>query len=568
MLQNTLVCIFIFIVATLLALPLGAYMNKVYKGRNTFLDFLKPLENFIFRTCGINPLIQMNWKQYLLAMAVINVVWFVLGFVLLVCQGKLFLNPAGNPSMEWSLAVNSAISFLTSTNLQHYSGESGATYFSQMAVFMFLQFVSAATSLCAGVAVVRGLAAKTRTSLGNFYRDFLRSLTRILLPLCIVTAIFFLFSGVPMTFRGSQHITSLQGDRITIATGPVAAFLPIKELGSNGGGFFGANDAHPFENPNFFTFILHSVIVFLLPMAFVFFIGYYLRAKRFANMIFGVMTAGFLLFTIPIIQQEVKGNDKIAAMGIDARGNMEGKEVRYGSFYSAFYCGENVAIPAGTIVGFHDSFMPLSGAFMLLAMNIDAFFGGLGSGWINMFIFLIITLFISSLMIGRTPEILGKKIGIKEMQITVGIVVLQSLVPMSLAAIACFTYVNYPGENNSLQWISNHGSHGFTTMLYEYISSAAGNGSGFEGLGDNTIFWNLTTSVAMITGRFIPIAGSVWIAGSLIKKIYIPRSSGTIKIQGITFGLFLFAVIIVLNVLSLFPALLLGPVSEHFVLTR
>jgi potassium-transporting ATPase potassium-binding subunit len=566
MFQNTLVCILIFIVSVLLALPLGAYMNKVYKDRDSRLDFLKPFENFIFRICRINPSAEMDWKQYLIAVAIINIVWFVFGFVILVVQGSLFLNPAGNPSMEWSLAVNSAVSFLTSTNLQHYSGETGATYLSQMGVFMFLQFISAATSLSVGVAVVRGLVAKTRTGLGNFYSDFVRSLTRILLPLCMVTAILFLFSGVPATFKGPHHITTLQGDSITVATGPVAPFLPIKELGSNGGGFFGANDAHPFENPGFFSFILHSVIIFLLPMAFVFMIGHYLKAKRFALMIFGVMSLGFVLFTIPIIKQEVKGNREIAAMGIDAKGNMEGKEVRYGPFYSAFYCGENISIPAGTIIGFHDSFMPLSGAFMLPAMNIDAFFGGLGSGWINMFIFLIIALFIGSLMIGRTPEIFGKKIGVKEIQITVGISVLQSLVPLVLAAIACFIYVNYAGGNDSLQWLGNKGPHGFTTMLYEYISSVAGNGSGFEALGDNTVFWNLTTSLAMLTGRFIPIAGALWIAGLLVEKIYTPRTAGTLRMQGVTFGLFLFAVIIVLNVLSLFPSLMLGPVSDHLLL--
>ncbi len=564
MFQNTLVCVFIFAVSLLLALPLGKYMNKVYRGRKSFLDFLKPVENFIYKICRINPLEQMNWKQYFVAMAAMNIVWLVFGFVILILQGSLFLNPAGNPSMEWSLAFNSAVSFLTSTNLQHYSGESGATYLSQVGVFMFLQFVSAATSLSVGVAVVRGLAAKTRTSLGNFYRDFVRSLTRILLPLCIIAAILFMVSGVPMTFDGPHQITTLQRDSVTVAKGPVAAFLPIKELGSNGGGFFGANDAHPFENPNFFTFILHSVIVFLLPMAFIFFIGHYIRAKRFSRMIFGVMTCGFLLFTIPVIQQEVKGNGNVVAMGINAKGNMEGKEARFGAYYSAFYCGENIAIPAGTLVGFHDSFMPLSGACMLMAMNIDAFFGGLGTGWINMFIFLIVSLFISSLMIGRTPEIFGKKIGIKEIQITVGVTVMASLIPLVLAAIACYTYLHFAGENNSLQWLSNTGPHGFTTMFYEYISSVAGNGSGFESLGDNTVFWNLTTSIAMLTGRFVPILGAVWIAGLLIQKVYTPRTTGTIKIQGITFGAFLFFVIIILNVLSLLPALVLGPVSDSF----
>ena len=541
-------------------------MSKVYSSDKNLFDFLKPFERFIFKVCRINPMQEMNWKQYLIAMAMINSVWLIYGFIMLMVQGKLFMNPAGNPSMEWSLAINSAISFVTGTDLQHYSGESGATYFSQLFVFMFLQFVSAATSLAVGVAVVRGLVSKTSTSLGNFYNDFLLSLTRILVPLSIIVALLFLCSGVPMTFNGPQHITSLQGDSITIATGPVAAFLPIKELGANGGGFFGANDAHPFENPNFFSFIIHSIIVFLLPIAFVFFIGYYLNAKKFARMLFAVMTLGIILVTVPIIREEVKGNLKIIQMGINNNGNMEGKEVRYGAFYSGFYAGENCSIPAGTMVGVHDSFMPVSGLFMMLAMNVDAFFGGLGTGWINMFIFLIITVFIGGLMIGRTAEIFGKKIGIKEIQIIVGITVLLFLVSYALAAIACFVHVNYSGGNDSLQWLSNKGPHGFTTMLYEYITSAAGNGSEFSGLGNNTIFWNLTTCVAMLVGRFIPIIGAIWIAGLLIEKQYIPPSSGTLKIENLTFGLFLFAVILGLNCLSMFTSFMLGPLSEHYLL--
>jgi K+-transporting ATPase ATPase A chain len=566
MLLNSLSCILIFVASLLLALPLGTYMSKVFSGDKNLLDFLKPFERFIFKTCSINPLQEMNWKQYLIAMAVINSVWLVYGFIILMAQGKLFLNPAGNPSMEWSLAFNSAISFITSTNLQHYSGESGATYFSQLFVFMFLQFVSAATSLAVGVAVVRGLVSKTSTSLGNFYSDFLLSLTRILVPISIVVALLFMFIGVPMTMQGPQHITSLQGDSITIAMGPVAAFLPIKELGANGGGFFGANDAHPFENPNFFSFIIHSIIVFLLPMAFLFFIGYYLKEKKLAWMLFTVMTMGLLFVTIPIIHEEIKGNPMVTKMGVNNTGNMEGKEVRYGSFFTGFYAGENTSIPAGTMVGVHDSFAPLSGFFMLFAMNVDAFFGGLGTGWINMFVFLIITVFIGGLMIGRTAEIFGKKIGIKEVQITASVTVLLSLIPFALAALACFVFVNYPGGNDSLQWLSNKGSHGFTTMLYEYISATAGNGSEFSGIGNNTVFWNLTTCIAMLAGRFIPIAGAVWIAGLLIEKQYIPPSHGTLKTNNSTFGLFLISVIFILNILSLLPSMMLGPLAEHFLI--
>lgn len=562
---NLIGAIAIFLIAILLALPLGRYLSKVYKEEKTFLDFWAPVENFIYRTCRINSRAAMNWKQYLTAIFIINGIWLVWGFVILLFQGKLFLNPAGNPSMEWSLAFNSAVSFVTSTNLQHYSGETGATYLSQLAVFMFLQFTSAATSLAAGMAVVRGLTKKTASSLGNFYKDFVRSLTRVLLPLCLIAAVLFMFRGMPMTFHGPDNLTGLQGDTIHIARGPVAAMIPIKELGSNGGGFFGANDAHPFENPDFFTFLLHTLLVLLLPMAFVFCIGHYLDARRFSKMIFAVMTAGFLLITVPIIIQETKGNPALASMGIkNTSGNMEGKEVRYGSFYSAFYSGVNMAVPAGTTTGVHDSYMPLSAIWMLVGMQVDAFYGGLGTGWINMFLYLIVALFIATLMIGRTPEIFGKKIEIREMQLAVGVSVALVLVPMVLAALASWIYTRYPGGNNQLGWLSNKGPHGFTTMFYEYVSSVSGNGSNFAGLGNNTVFWNLSTAAAMLCGRFIPITGAVAMAGLLQQKKFIPPSAGSLSVTTSTFGIFLLLVIIILNALSFLPIFMLGPLSEHF----
>jgi K+-transporting ATPase ATPase A chain len=417
MLLQSIVCLFLFLISLLLAWPCGIYMSKVYKNEKSLLDFLQPVEKIIFKVCHIDPLAEMKWKQYVISMLTIHAIWLMWGIVLLLLQGRLFLNPARNPSMEWTLAINSAISFLTSTNLQHYAGESGATYLSQMAVFMFLQFVSAATSLAVGVAVVRTFLKNSSKSPGNFYNDFVKSVTRILLPLSVITAIIFLLNGMPMTFDGPGKVIGLQGETVTVSTGQVAAFIPIKELGSNGGGYFGANDAHPFENPDFFTFIIHTIIVFLLPMAFVFMIGHFLQQKKFSRMLFWVMAIGFILVTVPIIQQETSGNPAIHAMGINtSAGNTEGKESRFGSFYSAFYCGENVVIPAGTLTGMHDSYMPLSGLTMLVAMNIDAFFGGLGTGWINMFIFLLIAVFIGTLMIGRTPELMGRKIGIAEVQ--------------------------------------------------------------------------------------------------------------------------------------------------------
>ena len=562
---NILGAALILITAVLLALPVATLMKKTYKNEKNFLDFMLPLEKLVFKICRINPGKEMGWKQYLSVLLLIQPFWFVFGFVILLMQGHLFLNPAHISDMEWTLAFNSTISFLTSTNLQHYSGETGASYLSQLSVFTFLQFVSAATSLCAGVAIVRGLASHSATTLGNFYNDFVRSCTRILLPLCIVVAVIFIFNGMPMTFNGPKETVSIQGDTTQVALGPVASMIPIKELGSNGGGFYGTNCAHPFENPNFFTFIVHIIIVLLLPVAFVFFIGKYLKNTRFSNMLFVVMVAGLLLTAIPIIHSETAGNNRIASMGISQpMGNMEGKEVRFGGFYSAFYSAVNMIIPAGTITGMHDSYMPLSAIGMLIGMQVDAFFGGLGTGWINMFIYLIIAVFIASLMIGRTPELLGRKISLMEVQIAVMVSIILSVVPIILTAIACFVYTHYPAGGDALGWLSNKDAHGFTTMIYEYVSSMAGNGSEFSGLGNNTPYWNLTTCIPMLLGRYIPIIGAFMIIGSYRTKLYVEPSLGTLKTESATFGMFLFCLILILSVLSMFIVFILGPVIEHF----
>jgi len=564
MIANIIGAIFIFVIAVLLAIPVATLMKKTYNNDKNFMDFMLPFERFICKVCRIDPGKEMDWKKYLSTLLLIQIFWFVFGFVILLIQGRLFLNPAHIPNMEWTLALNSAISFLTSTNLQHYSGEAGATYLSQLGVFMFLQFVSAATSLCAGVAIVRGLAANSSSALGNFYNDFIRSCTRILLPLCVIVAVIFMFNGMPMTFRGPDQIISMQGDTTRVALGPVAAMIPIKELGSNGGGFYGANCAHPFENPNFITFIVHIIIVMLLPVAFVFFIGKYLNKRKFSNMLFAVMILGFIATLIPIVPSETGGNAHVSAMGISqTMGNMEGKEVRYGGFYSGFYSAVNMIIPAGTITGMHDSCMPLSAIGMLIGMQVDAFFGGLGTGWINMFIYLIIAVFIASLMIGRTPELLGRKISLKEIQIAVVVSILSSAVPLVLAAIACFVFMDYPAGGEALGWLSNKGPHGFTTMFYEYVSSMAGNGSEFSGLGNNTPYWNLTTCIPMLLGRYIPIIGAFIIIGSYRTKLHVEPSLGTLKTESYTFGVFLFSVIMILSVLSMFIVFIVGPGIEQ-----
>ena len=569
MVANIIGSVLIFISAVLLALPVATLMKKTYNNEKNVMDFMLPFERYIFKISRIDPGKEMDWKKYLSTLLLIQVFWFVFGFAILLIQGHLFFNPAHIPDMEWTLALNSAISFLTSTNLQHYSGETGATYLSQVSIFMFLQFMSAATSLCAGVAIVRGLASGSISTLGNFYNDFIRSCTRILLPLCMVIAVIFIFNGMPMTFKGPKEVISLQGDTSKVALGPVAAMIPIKELGSNGGGFYGANCAHPFENPNFFTFIIHLLIVLLLPIAFVFFIGKYLNRKKFSSMLFTVMIAGFLLAAIPIIYNEVAGNSHIASMGISQpMGNMEGKEVRYGGFYSAYYSAVNMVVPAGTITGMHDSYMPLSGIGMLIGMQVDAFFGGLGTGWINMFIYLIIAVFIASLMIGRTPELLGRKISLTEMKVAVIVSILSFGVPLILTAIACYVYMHYPAGSEALGWLSNKGPHGFITMFYEYVSAMAGNGSEFSGLGNNTPYWNLTTCIPMLLGRYIPIIGAFFIIGSYRTKKYVEPSFGTLKTESYTFGVFLFSVIMILSVLSMFIVMIMGPFIEHYQLIK
>lgn len=562
-LQLTALSILIIAILMIAAL-LGKYLANVYHEKNTLLDFLKPFEKFLFRLCGVRQEQPMTWQKYIQALLTINLVWWILSFILLLFQNKLPLNPTGNPSMSWDLALNSTVSFLTSTNLQHYSGESGATYFTQIAVFTFLQFVSAATSLAAGVAIVRGFVKQAGDSIGNFYKDLLLSVTRVLLPLCILAAVALTFCGVPMNFNKPATIHTLQGEQVTVANGPVAAMLPIKELGSNGGGFFGANDAHPFENPTIVSFIIHIIMVLLLPAAFMFFVGYYLNEKKFSRMIIYIMLIGLIILTIPIMLQEIHGNPAQQKLGIDiSHGNMEGKEVRFGATLSSFYAGLNIVVPAGTTVSAHDSYMPLAGVYMLLGMQIDAFFGGVGTGWINMLIFLIIAIFIGSLMIGRTPELFGRKINMQQIQAAMIIYLFQPLICLGLTGIAIFVFSNFTGGNESLAWFSNNGQHNFTTALYEFTSSYAGNGSGFESLGDNTIFWNTTTAFAMLCGRFIPIIGGLYIAGLMRKQIYLAPSAGTLKTDSGSFGVLLFFVIIVLQALSMFSSFVLGPINEH-----
>jgi potassium-transporting ATPase potassium-binding subunit len=558
-----------FLITLVLAIPLGRYIAKVYGGEKTWLDpVLNPLDKLFFKTGGINPETEMTWQQHLLALLTINLFWFIVVWLILANQGWLPLNPDGNPSMSPDLAFNTAISFLTNCNLQHYSGETGASYLTQIVGLMFLHFVTAGTGMAASAVVFNALKNRTTDKLGNFYNYFIKSCTRILLPLALVISIILVFNGSPMTLEGKDQFISMQGDTVNVNRGPVAAYVAIKHLGTNGGGFFGANSAHPLENPNYITNMTEMVAQMIIPFAMIFAFGYYTRRKKLARIIFGVMTLGFLLLVIPTIIQEMHGNPAIRQMGADiSRGNMEGKEVRFGSAASAYWSIATTVISTGSVNAMHDSFMPVSGMNQMLAMMTNAFYGGVGVGFLNFFIFIIIAVFISGLMVGRTPELLGKKVEAKEMKIAMIIALLHPFLILAGTALSAYFVAHHPQMDwvvKPSNWLNNPGSHGFSEMLYEYTSSSANNGSGFEGLGDNNIFWNVTTGIVMIIGRFLPIIGPLAIAGILANKKFIPEGAGTLKTDTITFGIVVFTVIVIVAALSFFPALTLGPLSEYF----
>jgi K+-transporting ATPase ATPase A chain len=553
--------IIMFVLTILLAYPLGNYIAKIFEGQRTILDpVFNPIEKFLFQISRIDSNKEMNWKEHMVALLTINAIWFVFGMLVLMNQGWLPLNPDGNPSMSPDLAFNTTVSFVSNTNLQHYSGETGMSYFGQLILQLF-QFISAGAGIAAAAVVFNALKARSTEQLGNFYNYFLKSCTRILLPLSVIVAIIIMFNGTPMTFLGKDQVISMQGDTMHVSRGPAAAMVAIKQIGTNGGGFFGANSSVPFENPNYLTNIIENMSINLVPIALVFALGFYLRKKKLAWMIYGVMTAGYLCFLIPTIYLEMNGNPMIANLGVTQNlGSMEGKEVRFGPAASAFWAITTTVTSNGSVNSMHDSLTPLSGMFTMLGMQINALYGGVGVGFLNFFIFIIIAVFIAGLMVGRTPEFLGKKVEAKEIKIAMLIFLLHPFLILIFTALA--SYLIY--LNPELPWLNNPGHHGFSEMLYEYTSSSANNGSGFEGLADNTPWWNISCGVVMLLSRFIPIIGPVAIAGILAKKKYIPESAGTLRTDTGTFGIMVFAVIIILAALSFFIALALGPIAEYF----
>lgn len=554
------------ILMVVLAYPLGKYIAKVYKGQKTWSDFMKPVERLIFKVSGINPQEEMNWKQFLKALLILNAFWFVWGMVLLVTQHWLPLNPDGNGPQSPDQAFNTCISFMVNCNLQHYSGESGLTYFTQLFVIMLFLFITAATGMAAMAGIMKSISAKTTKTIGNFWNFLVLSSTRILLPLSLIVGFILILQGTPMGFDGKMEVTTLEGQEQLVSQGPAAAIVPIKQLGTNGGGYFGVNSSHPLENPTYLSNMVECWSILIIPMAMVFALGFYSNRKKLAYCIFGVMLFAYLAGVGINVYQEMNGNPRIDELGIAQDGGaMEGKEVRLGSAATALWSITTTVTSNGSVNGMHDSTMPLSGMMEMLNMQINTWFGGVGVGWMNYYTFIIIAVFISGLMVGRTPEFLGKKVEAREMKIATVVALLHPFVILVGTALSTYLFAHHPDFVASEGgWLNNPGFHGLSEQLYEFTSCAANNGSGFEGLGDNTYFWNYSCGWVLILSRFIPIVGQVAIAGLLAQKKFIPESAGTLKTDTVTFAVMTFAVIFIVAALSFFPVHALSTIAEHF----
>ena len=560
-----------------LVIPVGAYVYRIAAGKPTFADPLfNRVDALLYKVCGIQPQREMNWKEYALALLGTNTVMMLLGYLILRMQGSALFNPNGIEGMEASLSFNTIISFMTNTNLQHYSGETGVSYLTQMMVITFMMFVSAASGYAACIAFIRGLAGKSKASLGNFYSDLIRIITRVLLPLSILGGLLLVWQGVPQNLSGNIVVDTLEGAKQVIASGPVAALEIIKHLGTNGGGFLGANSATPIENPTMLTNLIELYSMMLLPSACVITFGKMVgqrKAERVNSLqkqksvfgregrsIFAAMSILFVIGLCVCVWAESQGNPALEEVGLSqSMGNMEGKEVRFGVAQSALFTTTTTSFTTGTVNNMHDTLTPLGGMVPMLHMMLNVVFGGKGVGLMNMILYAILAVFICGLMIGRTPEYLGKKIEGREMKLTALAIIIHPLLILAFSALAVATPSGQAG-------ITNPGFHGLSQVLYEYASSAANNGSGFEGLADNSLFWNVTTGLVMFLGRYLPIVLQLAIAGSLMKKGFVNESAGALRTDTMSFSVILVFVVYIFAAMTFFPVLALGPIAEHLTL--
>lgn len=584
------------IIFMIIVIPIGNYLYHIASGQRTFADpVFDRVDGGIFKVCGIHPDKGMNWKQYALALLLTNAVMVFVGYLVLRIQFLPIFNPNGIGAMEETLSFNTIISFMTNTNLQHYSGESGLSYLSQMLVITYMMFVSAATGYAACIAFVRGLAGKSKDNVGNFYADLVKVTTRVLIPLSIIGGMLLIWQGVPQNFDPNVTVTTIEGTQQDIAMGPVAALEIIKHIGTNGGGFLGANSSTPIENPTIISDLVELYSMMILPGACVIMFGKMVKDRRrktasssehsattqdlvktselvskpsFTAKLYGsegrtIFFAMGIIFLIGLsvcYWSESQGNPALAKLGLDqSMGSMEGKEVRFGIAQSAMFTTTTTSFTTGTVNNMHDTLTPLGGMIPLLHMMLNVVFGGKGVGLMNMITYAILGVFIFGLMIGRTPEYLGKKIEGREMKLTALCIIIHPFLILAFSALAVST-------EGGLAGITNPGFHGLSQVLYEYASSAANNGSGFEGLADNSYFWNITAGLAMFFGRYLSIVIQLAIAGSLMRKQFVNDSIGTLRTDSATFTIGLVCVVYIFAALTFFPALALGPIAEHLTL--
>jgi len=537
-----------------LSWPLGRYLRWAMDP----LSLAGPAGRFdrLFRAFGGRLCAaQQDWKQYCSALLVFNVVMFTLAFGILGLQQWLPLNPDGKGALEGSLIFHTAASFTSNTNLQHYSGEVHMSYLSQLGALMWPQFVSAATGIAALTAMARGLAG--RAQMGNFFVDLQRATFLVLLPLAALVALLMVLGGMPMTLQGAAKVMTLEGVEQIIARGPVAAFVAIKQLGTNGGGFFGPNSAHPFENPSFFTNVVSTVSILLIPMASVWMFGRIVGHLRHATVLFAVMLLLLLVKIGAAVVAESAPTPAFAGLPIaQDTGNLEGKELRFGAAAGPLWAVATTCTSNGSVNCMHDSLNPLTGLVPMVGMWLNATFGGVGVGMINMFLYVVLAVFVAGMMVGRTPEYLNRRIEMREVKLAVLAMFAHAL--FVLGGTALFAATAW-GQGT----LNNPGAHGFSEILYEFSSASANNGSGFEGLGDNTVPWNVATGLVMLLARYLPILLPLAIAGSLARKRASSASAGTLGVDTITFGGMLLATIVFLGALTFFPAAALGPVAEH-----
>ncbi|MES0213088.1 potassium-transporting ATPase subunit KdpA [Mesorhizobium sp. M0028] len=544
-------------IVVLLAKPLGGYMHRVFSGERTFLSpILAPLERGLYRMSGTSEREEQHWTSYAAALLFFNLAGFLVLYFLQRLQGGLPYNPGGMTAVEPGLAFNTAASFMTNTNWQNYGGESTMSYLVQMAGLTVQNFLSAATGIAIAVALIRGFARASGKSIGNFWVDMTRCTLYLLVPFCIVLTLVYVYLGLPQTVGAYVNATTLEGAQQTIAVGPVASQVAIKMLGTNGGGFFNANAAHPFENPDAISNLIQMVTIFAFGAALTNVFGRMVGNQRQGWAILAAMGVLFIAGVAVCYWAEAAGNPLVHALGIDG-GNMEGKESRFGIALSALFAVITTAASCGAVNAMHDSFTALGGMIPIINMQLgEVIVGGVGAGFYGILMFIVIAVFVAGLMVGRTPEYLGKKIEAKEVKMAMLAVFCLPLAMLVFTAIA----VVLP---TGVASIANAGPHGFSEVLYAYTSAAANNGSAFGGLSGNTPWYNITLGIGMLMGRFLVIIPALAIAGSLVAKKTVPASAGTFPTDGPLFVGLLVGVILIVGGLTFFPALAVGPIVEH-----